>query len=479
MRKKIAIISLLLVLISIITILILGREATLEYDISDIDDISISYDKNIIKCKKTYKDNKLILTITPINRGKTELIVKRVGPGTEIVQRDKIYVHFSNLITLKKYFGKCRGDISFVISYLIILVMILIYSIRQLIRGIKKNLYEYRNIRLLGLTLFIFPIFSLTLYLFITDLIQGYNDPLYMFISNLISNSIIFIILMLPIAIITSILVVISNIKLILKEGITWKNMLGIFLGGLILITTAVSIYFYNYGSRYNIYIIFILSSISYIIAVLVAYLECILFGTIILGIISAKKKPDYNQDYIIILGCKIKNDGTLFPLLKSRVDRAIEFAKKQKEKTGKDIIFVPSGGKGNDEIISEADAMKNYLIEQGIDKKKILVENKSTNTYQNIKYSNELISKKDKSANIAFCTTNYHVFRAGNIASNQNIYMKGIGAKTKTYYWINAFIREFIATLVSEKKKHIKTLLIVLVIIIILTIIHYITIIM
>ena len=55
-----------------------------------------------------------------------------------------------------------------------------------------------------------------------------------------------------------------------------------------------------------------------------------------------------------------------------------------QKEKTGKDIIFVPSGGKGNDEVMPEAEAMQKYLIEQGISKKNILVENKSTNTIEN-----------------------------------------------------------------------------------------------
>ena len=46
-------------------------------------------------------------------------------------------------------------------------------------------------------------------------------------------------------------------------------------------------------------------------------------------------------------------------------------------------------------------------------------------------------------------------MIRAGSIAYEQGIFMEGIGAKTKAYFWINAFIREFIATLVSEKKKH------------------------
>ena len=131
-----------------------------------------------------------------------------------------------------------------------------------------------------------------------------------------------------------------------------------------------------------------------------------------------------------------------------------------QKEKTGKDIIFVPSGGKGNDEIMSEAQAMKNYLIEKGIKENNILIEDKSKNTFENIKFSNKLINDKVKNAKIAFSTTNYHVFRAGIIARNQNINIEGIGAKTKSYFWINAFIREFIVTLFSEKKKHITIIL-------------------
>ena len=191
---------------------------------------------------------------------------------------------------------------------------------------------------------------------------------------------------------------------------------------------------------------------------ILISYIECILIGTIIISLKAAKHIPIRDKDYILILGCKIKKDGTLTNLLKGRVDRAIEFSKIQKEETNKDIIFVPSGGKGSDEVISEAEAMKNYLVEQGISEKNILVENKSQNTQENIAFSNKLINNKE--AKIAFSTTNYHVFRAGCIGTEQNILMEGIGAKTKSYFWVNAFIREFIATLVSEKKKHIAVLL-------------------
>ena len=143
-----------------------------------------------------------------------------------------------------------------------------------------------------------------------------------------------------------------------------------------------------------------------------------------------------------------------------------------QKDATGKDLVFVASGGQGADEVISEAEAMKNYLLEQGFKEEQILVENKSKNTNENISFSNKLIN--NASAKIAFSTTNYHVFRAGVIASSQNIYAEGIGAKTKSYFWINAFIREFIATLFSEKKKHIAIIFCIMVVAICMIALQY-----
>ena len=117
---------------------------------------------------------------------------------------------------------------------------------------------------------------------------------------------------------------------------------------------------------------------------------------------------------------------------------------------------------------------MKNYLLEHGIPENKILCDDASQNTYENIKFSNKIISEKMKDAKVAFSTTNYHVFRAGCIATKQCLNLEGIGAKTKSYFWVNAFIREFIATLVSEKKKHITIISIILFISIIMIFISF-----
>ncbi|MBQ7703527.1 MAG: YdcF family protein, partial [Firmicutes bacterium] len=216
----------------------------------------------------------------------------------------------------------------------------------------------------------------------------------------------------------------------------------------------------------------------------IVAYLECVLLGTIVYGLKAARHVPAFDKDYILILGCQIRPDGSLTPLLRSRADRAVEFARMQKEATGHDIVFVPSGGKGSDEIMAEAEAIANYLRSIGIPDDHIIVENKSVNTYENIRNSMDLIREDydvrrggadgEAEPRVAFSTTNYHVFRAGLLAQELGYPMEGIGAPTKRYFWINAFIREFIATLVSEKRHHLKIMLVLFLIILLMVGLHY-----
>ena len=204
------------------------------------------------------------------------------------------------------------------------------------------------------------------------------------------------------------------------------------------------------------------------------SYLYTLIIATLYCNIRAANHVPNYDKDFIIILGAKIKNDGTLTPLLKARVDKAIDFGNKQYELTKKKIIYVPSGGKGSDEVIEEAKAIKKYLIERGIKEKQIVIEDKSTSTIENMKFSKNKIDKINKDAKISFATTNYHVFRSGVIANEQGIDCEGIGSKTKWYFYTNALIREFIANLVQERKSHIILVLMINVSLFILIAIGY-----
>ena len=338
---------------------------------------------------------------------------------------------------------------------LIISLSIVAFAVAKLISGMKKSLYRYENITRLGLVIFLSVFIVWDTVTFINDFKAGYPPSLLIMVMDIKTSVALFVIYMFPIAFIVSILVTASNVSLIRNEGRNWRNMLGLILGGFICLSTVLLVYGIFEMPYSNDFSYLIMDYLLYLYSLFIAYLECILFGTAIMGIVAARHIPRYDKDYMIVLGCRIREDGSLTPLLKARVDKAMEFAVNQKEKTGKTPIFVVSGGKGSDEIISEADAMKNYLLESGIDDGRILAETKSQSTTENIRFSVELIKQVNENAQIAFSTTNYHVFRAGNIAWDQGIDMEGIGAKTRSYFWINAFIREFIATLTAEKKKH------------------------
>ena len=478
--KKIKAILLLILLsiISIIVILILGRTYTFKNlynkSIENKDDLIVKIeDENIATCiDKSLDGNEIVVRLRSKSMGKTYI---EIYNKEEAVVFFPIYVHMFGIITYSEYMGDCHGSIIIPISIIIWLSYILYLLVITYRKSVKENIYQYKNIAYMGMMTFIsFTILNQLSELFrYSGLINTINSLLNM--SGVSLG-------LLPIAFITSILVIISNLVLVKREGFNLKNLLGVLLGTFLCFTTILPDLLYNALNDSTIINIhgqngigvYIYNFIEAVIYITISYIECVLIGTIVVGFKSSKKVPDFDKDFIIILGCQIKKDGTLTKLLQGRVDRAIEFAKMQEESSGKKIVYVTSGGKGDDEIMSEAQSMKNYMLDQGIEEKNIIVEDKSKNTYENIKNSIGIIKEKMKDAKIAFSTTNYHVFRAGNIATEQNNIIQGIGAKTKSYFWVNAFIREFIATLVKEKKKHFAVLFSIIVIAIIMIAITY-----
>ena len=190
------------------------------------------------------------------------------------------------------------------------------------------------------------------------------------------------------------------------------------------------------------------------------------LLSTIVCAVLSTRYKPPYNLDYIIILGCAIRADGTPTPLLRGRAARALAFEREQFALSGKHAKFVPYGGQGSDEIISEAASIKRWLTEQGVPPEQILEENRSVNTYQNMAFSKQVIEAdagQTEGVQIGFSTTNYHVFRGYTLANRVRMKVKGLSAKTKLYFFPNAFIREFIGLLWEQKLRHLLCILLLL----------------
>lgn len=171
-------------------------------------------------------------------------------------------------------------------------------------------------------------------------------------------------------------------------------------------------------------------------------------------NVINLIKVPKKRYRSIIVLGSGLKDGKEVTPLLASRVDKGIEA---YRENAGSKLIL--SGGRGADEKISEGQAMKNYACLQGVPEHDIIVENKSTTTNENLLFSKALIDEQDDVGNILVVTNRYHVLRALLLAKQLGIACDGRGAKTKLYFSINAFVREWIAYLVLWKRHYITVL--------------------
>lgn len=251
-------------------------------------------------------------------------------------------------------------------------------------------------------------------------------------------------------------LVSLSNISLIRHEGMRPVNLLGVLTSVVWLAATWLwsRWWWIGAGSKLPWEVVQILATT---IAVAMAYGECLLFATILCGLTASQMEPDGPVDYLIVLGCGLRKDGTPSPLLAGRVDRAREFDASCVRAGGAPATFVPSGGQGPDEVMPEALSMRNYLVEKGVDGSRIVPEDRSTTTQENMAFSRKVIEEHaGRSANevrVGFSTTNYHVLRGYVCAHQAGMAAQGMGSRTRAYFWPNAFLREFVGLLAARWK--------------------------
>lgn len=165
--------------------------------------------------------------------------------------------------------------------------------------------------------------------------------------------------------------------------------------------------------------------------------LFCVLLGLVLSGYNSKGSK---NLDYIIVLGAQVRADGPSV-VLSYRLQKATEYLKENP-----DTKCIVSGGQGSNEPESEARAMADYLIAMGISEDRILLEDKSTNTSQNLKFSSALLPD---GASVGIVTNNFHVRRALYLAKRFGMPdAEGIAAYSTPLYAPNNVVREVIGLL-------------------------------
>ena len=128
---------------------------------------------------------------------------------------------------------------------------------------------------------------------------------------------------------------------------------------------------------------------------------------------------------------------------LRKRLDTTVEYME-----TLPDSVCIVSGGQGADEVLPEAVVMKNYLCSRGIDESRIYIEDKSSNTLENIKNSYDIIEKENLNAEgIVSISNAFHIPRIELIFSRLGIEIEFVLAPDPNpYSMFSVLVREYMS---------------------------------
>ena len=164
-----------------------------------------------------------------------------------------------------------------------------------------------------------------------------------------------------------------------------------------------------------------------------------LLFGSVeglILSRYSATAEP--GADYVIVLGAQWKPEGPS-EVLRRRLDKAVQYLN-----DNSDTYVIVSGGQGSNEPVSEAAGMRQYLVDAGIEDGRILMEDASASTYENLVFSGRLLDLEND--RVVIVTNNFHIFRALSIAQKQGYKnVEGLAASSLPGMAPHNLMREFL----------------------------------
>ena len=242
------------------------------------------------------------------------------------------------------------------------------------------------------------------------------------------------------------VLLIINGVQMIRKESVCPAHLLSLGLG-IVVAAGEIATVVYVLGladavdlGKWNRWVL--------LLSMTVFYFSFLVLCFVLYSVFMQVMPHRMNFNYVVIHGCGLSGGVKMTRLLSNRVDKAIEIYEKCAEKP----FLIPSGGQGSDEKISEAQAMKAYLVSHGIPEAHILPEDRSATTKENLLNSKEIIDGRQGGRKTALVSSNYHIYRCLLLAREAGLQCTGIGADVALYYWPSALIREFIAVFVSKK---------------------------
>lgn len=180
---------------------------------------------------------------------------------------------------------------------------------------------------------------------------------------------------------------------------------------------------------------------VAYLAFVFVAFVG---YGLLYGAVVRRWGRP---VDAVIVLGAGLIGDRVT-PLLASRLDRGHEVLDRSRRR-GRDTVIITSGGQGPDEVVPEAVAMAGHLVENGVDPALIRLEDRSTTTEENLRFSAEVAGEGGvQQARFAVVTNGFHSFRAALLMRKVGLDGYATGSPTARYFWPSAILREYVAVL-------------------------------
>lgn len=245
--------------------------------------------------------------------------------------------------------------------------------------------------------------------------------------------------------VLVAVMLVLNGVTMVRHEGRRLSSLLSLLLGlailgaviaALVAVFTAVA----NDSVLLAVGVLLVGLPISYLASGFLAYL---LYSAVYQAI---TRRQSRDVAAVVALGSGLI-DGEVPPLLASRLDGARRVYD-EAIADGRRPVVVTSGGQGEDEPRSEAEAMAEYLRQHGLPAAAILTETESRTTQENLANTAVLLAERGVTGPVAVVTNNFHAFRAAMMMRNAGVAGYALGAPTADYYWPSATIREYLAIL-------------------------------
>ncbi|HYE10795.1 MAG TPA: YdcF family protein [Patescibacteria group bacterium] len=161
--------------------------------------------------------------------------------------------------------------------------------------------------------------------------------------------------------------------------------------------------------------------------------------------IFSVKSEANAEVDYLMILGAGLRGEEISLAL-RERMEKGVVYLN-----SNPDAVVIVSGGQGTGEKITEAEAMKKYLLDQGVSEARIIKEETSTSTMENFKNTREILLQDNiENPRILIVTNDFHMFRSKLLARRNGFIPYGLPSTTPISILPNCYIREYFAVVKS-----------------------------